>query len=126
MNNCSEFLNFFDELTKDISQDDIPLGVKEFYNFLKKQEQEVNKKPILTELGLQILEYMQQNNKNLKSKDIAEGILVSSRKISGAMRKLVTDGFVDKFGKDPVIYNLTEKGQKFNIEIYKGDKINEI
>ena len=31
------------------------------------------------------------------------------------MRKLVTDGFVEKIGQDPVMYSLTEKGK--NIEI---------
>jgi DNA-binding PadR family transcriptional regulator len=41
---------------------------------------------------------------------------MSSRTISGAMRKLVNDGFVEKIGKDPVIYTLTEKGKNYIIE----------
>jgi DNA-binding PadR family transcriptional regulator len=32
------------------------------------------------------------------------------------MRKLANDGFVEKLGKDPVIYTLTEKGKNYNIE----------
>lgn len=77
-------------------------------------------KPEITEAGLSILEYMQSvDAKNLKAKDIAEGMDISSRKVSGSIRKLVTDGFVEKFGKTPVIYSLTEKGKNFDIENYK-------
>jgi predicted transcriptional regulator len=52
----------------------------------------------------------------MKAKEIAEGMFISSRTVSGAMRKLVTDGFVEKVGQDPVMYILTEKGKNFNIE----------
>ena len=50
-----------------------------------------------------------------KAKDVAEGLFISSRAVSGAMRKLVTDGYVEKVGQDPVVYTLTEKG--INTEI---------
>ena len=48
--------------------------------------------------------------------EIAEGLFISSRAVSGAMRKLVTDGFVEKVGQDPVMYALTEKGRNIEIE----------
>ena len=32
------------------------------------------------------------------------------------MRKLVSDGFVEKAGKDPIIYSLTEKGKEYEID----------
>ena len=51
-----------------------------------------------------------------KARDIAEGLFISSRAVSGAMRKLVTDGFVEKVGQDPVIYSITEKGINIKIE----------
>lgn len=51
-----------------------------------------------------------------KAKDIAEGLFVSSRTVSGSIRKLVTDGFVEKVSQDPVIYSITEKGKNINIE----------
>jgi hypothetical protein len=35
--------------------------------------------------------------------------------VSGAMRKLVTDEFVEKVGQDPVIYTLTQKGKEIEI-----------
>ena len=52
----------------------------------------------------------------LKARDIAEGLFVSSRAVSGSLRKLVTDGFVEKVGQDPAIYTITEKGKNYNIE----------
>ena len=51
-----------------------------------------------------------------KAKDIAEGLFISSRTVSGAMRKLVADGFVEKVGQDPTIYSLTENGKNINIK----------
>ena len=52
----------------------------------------------------------------MKAKEIAEGMFMGSRAVSGAMRKLVADGFVDKVGQDPVMYILTEKGKNIKIE----------
>jgi predicted transcriptional regulator len=52
----------------------------------------------------------------LRAKDIAEGLFINSRAVSGAMRKLVTDGFVEKLGENPVIYSITEKGKNIKIE----------
>ena len=51
-----------------------------------------------------------------KAREIAEGIGVLSKAVSGAMRKLVTDGYVEKVGKDPVIYTITEKGYQVKFE----------
>lgn len=77
-------------------------------------------KPELTEVGAQLLEYLQtQGDVRLKAKDISEGMGISSRKIAGAMRKLTTDGFVSKHGQSPVIYSLTDKGKEFNLQEYK-------
>lgn len=93
---------------------------------LKTQSEFQNNKPLFTDIGLQILEYLQfSSSKNLKAKDIADGMSVSSRQISGAIRKLVTDGYVSKMGQNPVIYQLTNKGIEFNIKDYKEKIINE-
>lgn len=100
-----------------ISRDDAM--VQELYELLKAQDTSSNK-PELTEAGLGILEYMQGcNTANLKAKDIAEGMGLASRKVSGSIRKLVTDGFVEKFGQNPVIYALTDKGRNFDIAAFK-------
>lgn len=82
--------------------------------FKGKEEAE---KPLFTDNGKLILQHM-KDNQNIpmwKAKDVAEGLFISSRAVSGAMRKLVTDGYVEKVGQDPVVYTLTEKG--INTEI---------
>lgn len=63
---------------------------------------------------------MQQSElKSFKAKDIAEGTALPSRKASGAMRKLVNDGYVEKWGNSPVNYALTEQGKNINLSNYK-------
>jgi predicted transcriptional regulator len=40
------------------------------------------------------------------------------------MRKLVSDGFCEKIGENPIVYKLTEKGKNFNlneIELNEGE-----
>ena len=75
-------------------------------------------KPMFTDNGKLILKWMQANTNEpmLRAKDIAEGLFIGSRAVSGAMRKLVSDGFVEKVGQDPVIYSITEKGKEIKIE----------
>lgn len=75
-------------------------------------------KPIFTDNGKLILKYIQDNPEVTlwKSRDIAEGLFISSRTVSGAMRKLVEDGYVEKMSQDPVIYAITEKGKNIIID----------
>lgn len=115
--NYQSFIDYFDELTKD---KELPQEVQEFYDLLKSQQDSYIEKPMFTESGLEILEYLQScSAKSLKAKDIADGMGISSRKVSGSIRKLCADGYVDKFGKSPVLYSLTANGKEFNIENYK-------
>lgn len=84
----------------------------DFWNGLQMTEDK--DKPAFTENGKLVLKYMQDNkdtyNNLFKAKDLGEGIGISSRTASGAMRKLVNDGYAEKVGEAPVIYSLTEKG----------------
>ena len=77
-------------------------------------------RPAFTENGKLVLGYMQINkntyNNLFKAKDIGEGLGISSRTASGAARKLVTDGYIEKVGKDPVVYSLTQKGIEATFE----------
>lgn len=77
-------------------------------------------KPQFTTNGKLVLKFMQDNkdsyNNLFKAKDIGEGLGISSRTASGAMRKLVTDGFAEKVGQDPVIYSITDKGLIANLD----------
>lgn len=119
MNKYKQFLDYFDWLVENCKQPVVmPDEVQDVYNML--QEQQAMEKPMFTESGLSILEYLQTcDAKSLKARDIADGMVISSRQVSGAIRKLVTDGFVDKMGSSPVIYSLTTKGKNFNIKEYK-------
>lgn len=80
-----------------------------------------NTKEEITENGKNILLFMQkaENDKHnlFYAKDIAEGMFVSSRAVSGAMRKLVTDGYVDKTDTSPIVYSITDKGRQFSIPV---------
>lgn len=75
-------------------------------------------KPMFTDNGKLILKYLQDNSQNTawKAKEIAEGLGISSRTASGAMHKLVVDGYVEKLSQDPVVYTLTENGKNITIE----------
>jgi DNA-binding MarR family transcriptional regulator len=71
-----------------------------------------------TENGKMILKFMQDNTDTemWKAKDIADMIGLSSRSVSGSIRKLVTDGYVEKLGQNPTIYKITENGKNINVE----------
>lgn len=75
-------------------------------------------KPPFTDNGKLILKYLQEHIEDVpmaKARDIGEGLFISSRTVSGAIRKLVSDGYVEKIGQDPVVYTLTEKGKQVEI-----------
>lgn len=116
MSKKQEFVNYIETLIA-AQADPIEMseGVKLYWEALKGREEE--EKPLFTDNGKLILQYLQNNLEPsmLKARDIAEGLFISSRAVSGAIRKLVTDGFVEKVGQDPVIYSLTEKGKTVEI-----------
>lgn len=120
MSKKQKFVNIIDELFR---KTDMPTFCGEDYEdvmnyweaFKGKEEAE---KPMFTDNGKLILKYMQEHVVDMpmgKAKDIGEGLFISSRAVSGAMRKLVADGFVEKIGQDPVVYSLTDNGK--NVEI---------
>lgn len=88
--------------------------------FEELKNQKSNAKAI-TENGLKILQYMNDNcdscSNIFKARDIGEGIFMSGRSVSGSMRKLLSDGYVSKEGKDPVVYAITEEGKNFLLTI---------
>ncbi len=74
----------------------------------------------MTENGAKLLSWMQENVENMSnmftSKEIAEGLFTSGRSISGSMRKLVSDGYVEKINGNPIRYSLTEAGRNYQFE----------
>lgn len=77
-------------------------------------------KPKFTDNGKLVLTFMKENKdtyKNLfKAKDVGEGLGIASRTASGAMRKLVTDGYIEKVGADPVVYAITQSGIDVDVD----------
>ena len=71
----------------------------------------------MTENGAKVLTWLQNNEtpaaQYFSAKIIGEGLFVSSRVVSGAARKLITDGYLTKEGKNPVTYALTEQGRSY-------------
>ena len=74
----------------------------------------------MTENGKKLLSWMQENVDSMTnlftSKEAAEALFTSGRSIAGSMRKLVNDGYVEKTGKDPVQYSLTEAGKNYQFD----------
>jgi predicted transcriptional regulator len=110
-----EFLNALMAAAPNIVEEKMTPNIQAYIEILQEKKDE---KPILTDNGKLILVYLQQHTDKimLKARDIAEDLGISSRGVSGALRKLVTDGFVEKMGESPVIYTITEKGKNFIIE----------
>lgn len=112
-----EFLDFLNALiaaAPDVAEEKMTENVKAYIDALTDKKAE---KPALTDNGKMVLKYLQNAEPGIyKAKDIADGLFVASRNVSGAMRKLVTDQFVEKVGEQPALYTLTEKGKNFVIE----------
>ena len=51
-----------------------------------------------------------------QAKSLGKGMGTTSKKVSGAMRKLVTDGFLEKIGENPVTYSLTKLGESVSLD----------
>lgn len=106
----------FKAISIDINDPDTADAMAYWEAFKGKKEIE---KPEFTDNGKLILKYLQDHATDIpmaKAKDIGEGLFVSSRVVSGAIRKLVTDGYVEKIGQDPTVYAITEKGKEVKFE----------
>jgi predicted transcriptional regulator len=114
------FINMVEELLKPIDvqelseEDDENKMALEYFAELKNDKPK--EKVELTENGAKILKYMQEsadsNNNSFTSKSIGEGLFISSRSAAGAMRKLVSEGFVKKNAGEPATYSITNKGKE--------------
>lgn len=106
----SDDYNGYDILSKEAN---------DYFEALKTTTEKEPKK--FTENGKLVLSFMKENKDNFnnifKSKDIAEALGVSTRTVSGAMRKLITDGYIEKIESSPICYSLTDKGKTVEFEV---------
>ena len=118
MSKKEEFINFVKEIMDKANVDETSMSedAKLYWDALSVSDEQEKSK--FTDNGKLILNFLKEHteNKMWKSKDIAEELFINSKTVSGSMRKLVTDGYVEKIGKDPIIYSITEKGIKVNTE----------
>lgn len=71
----------------------------------------------MTKSGAAALKFLQTKPGELYSaKMIGESLGVGSRSVSGSMRKLVTDGYVEKSGSNPTVYKITNKGIDYTFD----------
>lgn len=117
MTKCEEFLDFVDFLMQNCKEPVNPSeNVQAYLNTLRLSAKSEEIKEF-TKNGKVIIQYLQSAPAGMfLARDIAEAIEVSSRAVSGAMRKLVADGYVEKVGKDPIVYSITEKGKNVILE----------
>lgn len=77
-------------------------------------------KTTFTENGIKILKCMKENQEKyiniFKAKDIGEMLFIAPRSVSGSMKKLIADGYVEKIGSAPVTYGLTELGKTCELD----------
>ena len=113
MSGKQEFIETVDLIIKNTNE--FSEEAIKFYEQCIKNE-DVKEKPLFTDNGKRILLFLKNSDKELwKAKELADELQISSRSVSGSCRKLVTDGFVEKIGKDPVIYTLSSKGKEIII-----------
>ena len=90
-----------------------------YFNSFKSTQDKKADKPQFTDNGKLILKAMIENNEEranmFSAKQIAEYAFITSRQVSGAIRKLVADGYCEKVGQDPIIYSLTDLGKQIDV-----------
>jgi DNA-binding MarR family transcriptional regulator len=129
MTNRELFIQEIEEFLADRRQtfgtDGLSDGARAYLETLKATPEK--EKAPFTENGARVLIWMQENhnqyNNILKAKEIAEGMFaingtpITSRTVSGAIRKLITDGYVSKTAGTPVCYSLTDLGKEVEVII---------
>lgn len=119
MTKKEKFINFINEyLMCDLDTSVIDPDVVTYWEALQNGGSDKSNKSKFTDNGKLILTYLQNENSNtpMKSKDIADQIGISSRSVAGAMKKLVSDGWIEAVGDSPKLYIITENGKNIKIE----------
>lgn len=109
MTNREQFIFEVEQTLKDVP-DFFSLEALAYFEELKNGKASMGG---LTDNGRAILEWLNDPKRRCEffsAKLIGEGLFTSSRVVSGAARKLITDGYLEKEGKNPVTYRITAEG----------------
>lgn len=105
--NMVEFLKEIDTIKEQLSYD--------AQTFLQELIEKNSGSSLITDTGKKILTAMKDNKdaymNTYSSKQLGELLFMSARSVSGSIRKLVTEGYVEKTGTNPVVYRITESGE---------------
>ena len=119
MNRKQAFIDFVNDLIKNCKYPvEMNEDVEFYWNYLKNSNDDEIKNPLFTENGKRLLICLQKHpeKETWKAREVADELGISSRSVSGGMRKLVNDGFVEKLNDNPVVYAITNKGKEITIE----------
>lgn len=106
------------------------MKIEDFKEYLKEENYIIPKeifenvfqttKSNITEKGAKILQTMQENktlyNNIFNAKILGELLFMAPRSVSGSIKKLVTDGYVEKLGSNPISYKLTQLGEECKLD----------
>ena len=105
-----QFLDEIEIYTKYFSPE-----ASEFYYDLKNKLSKT-----FTENGAKILKCMQINREQylntFSSKQLGELLFMPPRSVSGSIRKLITNGYVEKHAGNPITYGLTDEGKDLQLD----------
>lgn len=111
-----DFKNYFNENTKlyEFSESNL----KEIINNSNNSNSE---KKNFTETGIKILKIMKENEEKylniFSAKQLGELLFISPRSISGSMRKLINDNYVEKIkSSGGTSYCLTDEGKNLQFD----------
>ena len=111
---------FIKHLTRLLQQEDTQELFKEDYpEIMDFWNKFIGEKTVggVTAKGKEILRVMQEHyqdcNNSFSSKQIGEYLNTSGKTVSGSMKKLITDDYVEKISQNPVLYALTDNGKAF-------------
>lgn len=122
----SNKINFIKVVTSALESSTIDNCTEEEIQNAKDYLSSLSKKSELTEKGLAILQAMKklQDTKDNKftATELGAELFLSSRSVSGSIRKLISDGLVYKdISASPVVYSMTTKGLEYNVTIKEAD-----
>ena len=118
MTNREKFIQEIDNLLTCENGIHLSTEARSYFDSLKNGKASIGG---LTESGEKILAWLKNNETKdccyFSARAIGEGLFLPPRAISGAAKKLVTDGYLTKEGNNPVTYCINTDGISIRLEL---------